>query len=452
MHSILFDIKPKRFVDKNAERVVNPRTFSPTPRFSRAEMKLRSIEEKARDMTRGGHREGKRRNERRWRGVRNAWGMPLGIGDPLSMCSLGCGSPTHPVTTAGLAHILLSDGETVLPVSLVSLCPAKMTSATVSVHALEAGSLTLPERFFVSPLEDQEARKTVPSLSFLVQHRNKDGSTTRLVFDLGIRRDLEAYAPAIRKHASTRQPLTTNPDVISSLAAGSLEATDIDMVMLSHVHWDHIGMPSDFPDSTFIVGNGALGLLDGSRKLQNGSHSHFEADLLPLDRTTELPPTVERSPSPPCTPESETQGTKFSIAKALALEFWRPLQIFPHAIDLFGDGSLYIIDAPGHLPGHINLLCRTDVDRHIYLAGDACHDPRLLSGKLDIAEWIDPTSPGVVCCIHADRRKAEEMIEKLRCLRAGQMHGFGNVEVIFAHDAEWAAHARKTGRYFPGRI
>lgn len=108
-------------------------------------------------------------------------------------------------------------------------------SAFVSVHALSAGHLTLPEGHFVHPAS-QDARHTVPSLAFLIQHTDPEtGKRTRIVFDLGLRRDVDRYSEPIRRHAATRQPLTTDPDVVKSLAAGGLTPDDIDYVIYSHV-------------------------------------------------------------------------------------------------------------------------------------------------------------------------------------------------------------------------
>jgi hypothetical protein len=105
---------------------------------------------------------------------------------------------------------------------------------TVSVHALSCGHFTLPEYQFVHPVS-REARKSVPSLAFLVQHQNNStGQTTRIVFDLGLRKDVERYAAPIQKHIETRQPLTTNPDVTRSLEMGGLRPADIDYVLYSH--------------------------------------------------------------------------------------------------------------------------------------------------------------------------------------------------------------------------
>lgn len=56
-----------------------------------------------------------------------------------------------------------------------------------------------------------------------------------MVFDLGLRRDVTRYAAPIQKHVQTRQPMTTDPDVVKSLAAGGLTPSDIDWVVYSHV-------------------------------------------------------------------------------------------------------------------------------------------------------------------------------------------------------------------------
>lgn len=106
---------------------------------------------------------------------------------------------------------------------------------TVLVHALSAGHFTLPEEQFVSPCAEG-ARKTVPSLCFLIQHTPPGASkTTKIVFDLGLRRDVNRYSEPIRRHTESRKPITTDPDVVKSLKAGGLTADDVDYVMYSHV-------------------------------------------------------------------------------------------------------------------------------------------------------------------------------------------------------------------------
>ncbi|OJZ80198.1 hypothetical protein ASPFODRAFT_200903 [Aspergillus luchuensis CBS 106.47] len=322
---------------------------------------------------------------------------------------------------------------------------------TVSVHALWAGRLTLPLKQFLATIEDGSERKTVPSLSFLIQHQSEPtGNVTRFMFDLGIRREPGLYQRNIRQHTLTRTPLDGYPDVISSLSSGDLNASDIDYIILSHVHWDHVGMPTDFPDSQFIVGYGSLDLLKGSDVKGNGSHNHFERDLLPDGRTTELPDPNQAATSldlPHCRPAKHDGFLIFSGSP------WKPFESLPRTIDLLGDESLIIVDAPGHLAGHINLLCRVGVNpsRYVYLAGDACHDRRILTGELQIAEWSDPHFPDKTYCIHADKERALETMAMIRRLELGET-SLGPVEVILAHDDEWARAADRNGRFFPGSL
>lgn len=111
----------------------------------------------------------------------------------------------------------------------------------VSVSALQGGFLTLPENLFITDA-DPGKRATVPSLSFLIQHPAPDAAmsasspSTRLVFDLGLKRDLESYALAQRHHITQRQPVVVSPDVAESLRVGGLSPEkDIDEIIVSHV-------------------------------------------------------------------------------------------------------------------------------------------------------------------------------------------------------------------------
>ncbi|OAL36576.1 hypothetical protein AYO20_04192 [Fonsecaea nubica] len=310
----------------------------------------------------------------------------------------------------------------------------------VTVSALEGGQLTLPERLFVTDA-DPEKKATVPSLSFLIQHPSPDGKVTKFVFDLGLKRDLTKYPPAQQAHISNRQPTILHPDCADSLRAGGLDpARDIDIVMLSHVHWDHEGTPDDFPNSQFVVGSGTLHLL------QNGAPPHypkdiFNPDLLPKDRTAELPPTTKESTT---------------AAKSQTTHTWKPFAGFPNTVDFFGDGSLYIVDSPGHLFGHVNVLARLSQTKWVYLGGDCCHDPRILTGERDIALYDD--GHGGLRSVHVDTEQAKDTLAKIGPLlkkpcpvfAAGEGGEQVEVEVIVAHDKGWRESNKS--RFFPGTL
>jgi glyoxylase-like metal-dependent hydrolase (beta-lactamase superfamily II) len=230
-----------------------------------------------------------------------------------------------------------------------------------------------------------------------------------------------------------------HPDCADSLRAGGLDpAHDIDIVMLSHVHWDHEGTPDDFSSARFVVGSGTLHLLE------HGAPPHypkdiFNPDLLPRDRTTELPPVGEDSTTATLSSGSE----KFQ---------WKPFAGFPATVDFFGDGSVYVVDSPGHLFGHVNLLARVGPGKWVYLGGDCCHDPRILTGEKGVALYDD--GHGNLRSVHVDTEKAKETLSKIGPLLKTPSPAFAendqSVEVIVAHDGTW--REKNPHRFFPGTL
>jgi len=200
------------------------------------------------------------------------------------------------------------------------------------------------------------------------------------------------------------------------------------------VHYDHHGDPEDFPNSVFVVGAGALGVLKEGLH-GKGGHQHFEPELLSRHRTVEL-----------SAPDDESGRADSVMGETSSVPNWRPLGPFPAAVDIFDDGSVYIVDMPGHLPGHINLLCRVSENRWICLCGDAFHDKRLLTGEKEIGTWC---AKGVELCIHLDKKGAEESIKRLRQLMRSRDHGV-DVELIAAHDEAWLAENQDG--VFPGNL
>lgn len=307
-----------------------------------------------------------------------------------------------------------------MPSRIDPLPPPAPDQTYVTISPIAGGFITLADKFFVSPASPT-GRRTVPSLTFLVTHPgpstcsalpNTRISATkpfRLMFDLGLRKAKERYPKVLQTHIDGRAPHQLPPGVAAQLKSGGLDPGEVDMVMLSHVHYDHHGDPEDFPKSEFVVGYGAMEVLKhGLGGI--ASHQHFEPDTLPDDRAREL---------------SDPKGRE-----------WKPLGPFPAALDLFNDGSVYVIDTPGHLPGHINLLCRTK-DRWICLCGDAFHDRRLLTGEKEIGTW--ESAEGHTLCIHLDREGAAESIGRLR-----ELEKMG-VELIAAHEEGWWEENRAKG-------
>lgn len=276
-------------------------------------------------------------------------------------------------------------------------------NATVDLKLLSGGYLYLPMNFFVRESPPDDIRK-VPSMSWLIQHRD---SGTNLIFDLGLRKDTQGYTPAVQRRLQTLIKAEVPRDVFDDLEQCCTDPhSDIDTVIFSHLHYDHIGNPAKLgPKTKFLIGPGARGLLSESASYPSVAESHYDSNLLPRERTTELPNSEDR-------------------------DFWSSLGSFPDAHDYFKDGSLFVINAPGHCPGHINLLVRTDETHWILLAGDTAHSSGLLSGICTTAEFIDEAT-GILTCAHHNRQLAEEHQERVR-----QIGRLPNVEVILAHDEE----------------
>jgi glyoxylase-like metal-dependent hydrolase (beta-lactamase superfamily II) len=214
---------------------------------------------------------------------------------------------------------------------------------------------------------------------------------------------------------------------------------DIDAVILSHVHYDHHGDPEDFEQSLFLVGPGSKGVLKHGAAGQ-GSHQCFDPSLLPKDRTIEFPPLGPGYDEPDGTLMPDESRRQW---------FWHPVGPFSDGIDLFGDRSVYVINAPGHLPGHINLLCRVGPNKWVYLAGDTCHDIRILTGEKEIGTWKDD-STGKELCIHMDPETARKSINRIRKLQKVAKETGQQVEVILAHDDIW--FSKNKHRMFPEKL
>lgn len=282
------------------------------------------------------------------------------------------------------------------------------------VSALDGGFLDMPDHLLVSTAKPGE-RHIVPSLAFLLTHAQ---TRARLLFDLGMDPEHEyTEVYKARPHIGIIHKPVPPVDIVSSLKKGGLKPEDVSHICLSHVHWDHVGNPSLFPKAEFIVGGEARKLF--SPGFPTNPKSAFPEDLLPAERTKFV----------------DTEN-----------DDWRPVGPFPRALDYFGDGALYIVDSPGHLPGHLNILARTSNDgAWIYLAGDSAHDWRLVRGEGNIAEFVDESRGRI--CIHSDVQRAAEHIR-----RVADMTTLPRVRVLLAHDNEWYDANKDGNSFWPGKI
>ncbi|KAJ7116054.1 beta-lactamase-like protein, partial [Mycena epipterygia] len=193
----------------------------------------------------------------------------------------------------------------------------------------------------LAPVLPGRQNLVVPTHSFLIEHQP---SQSRLVFDLGVRNDPENYPPAISAlfAAGIYQVPSEFDDIGQQLEQGGIPLESIDAVIWSHSHFDHIGDMSEFPNTTaLVVGPGT----------NNELYPEF--------------------------PNGVLQTSDFANRTVHELSFDDTNLTFSglQAMDYFGDGSLYLLDTPGHLPGHLTALGRVTPSSFILLGGDSSHHP-----------------------------------------------------------------------------
>lgn len=279
--------------------------------------------------------------------------------------------------------------------------------AYMYVSALEAGHLSVPLSLMATNQSDDPI--TFPSLAFFLRHSK---SNKRVVFDLGIHRNIKEFAPAAIPVVSE-----VKQTAAESLEAGGVLPSSVDLVVLSHLHWDHVGDPSPFTNAEFILGE--------------GSKQAF------VDPDSCHSPIAFSSIRPP------EDRLRFITASELNVA----IGPYPHAMDIFGDGSMYIVDASGHADGHINILARTSPDgAWILLGADSAHHPDLITGKMQIACHVDAKT-GAVTCSHQYREVAEENIRRMKSLLE-----LPRVQILVAHDIVWYEENKGKEVFLPHTI
>lgn len=256
-------------------------------------------------------------------------------------------------------------------------------------------------------------------MAFILQH---SVSGQKFILDLGIRKDAETALPPASVAFMKDFPVQVKQDVVDSLAIGGTKPEDIEHICLTHCHFDHIGDTRPFTNAQFVVGGETTQLFQPG--FPSDPNSPYASDLLPEGRTLYISP-----------------------GEGVDAHKWTSLGPFPQAYDYFGDGSLYIVDAAGHLPGHVNVLARTSSNGGwIYLAGDSAHDWRLIRGESDIAAHKDEHGH-VTMCMHLDIEKAKLTIERI-----AKLLKYPRVRVVIAHDLDfWEANADRAA-FWPGKI
>ena len=115
------------------------------------------------------------------------------------------------------------------------------------------------------------------------------------------------------------------------LQSMDVEISDIDLVAFSHMHWDHVGAANLFSESTLLI-----------------QQTEYQAAFVDQDNPVFQP----------------------DLYMGLADN---NMQILEGDHDVFDDGTVQIISAPGHTPGHQVLLLKLTETGPLVLSGDLYH-------------------------------------------------------------------------------
>ncbi|SCV25115.1 uncharacterized protein FFB14_00008 [Fusarium fujikuroi] len=177
-----------------------------------------------------------------------------------------------------------------------------------------------------------------------------------------------------------------------------------------HAHWDHCRpISQEFPNAQAFFGPGTKDFC---------SPGHLESG----------------QPSDEIEWDGRWFGSKQHVTEDWS-EFegtWVPWGTFERALDYFGDGSLWVIDAPGHMPGNLAAAVKLQgIDEWVLLGSDCCHSMPLLRGTEEMATYIGQDGE-LKAYLQQDIPAAHKTIDNIRKLQADY-----GVQVALAHDATW---------------
>ena len=273
--------------------------------------------------------------------------------------------------------------------------------ATVVVEPLKAGEVQAPRAYFERAGGRFETLKTLgvgtprsrwwwaPCPAFLIHHP----SVGAILVDTGFHPSVAATPAANLGRAlatATRAQLEPGADVPAQLRARALEPRDVNVVVMTHLHFDHTSGMSEFPGSTFVVSDPewTAATTDPRPLLRGYRPAHY--DYVFDYRTLSY------------------RGDRIDSYASFGLTF-----------DLFGDGSVRLASTPGHTAGHQSVICRLR-ERDFVISGDAIYT----RAQLDDAP--EPPRP-------VDRRLWRRSLQELRIFH----RSYPQAVIVPGHDPDF---------------
>jgi len=188
------------------------------------------------------------------------------------------------------------------------------------VKPLECGWLTADT---ATMLAGHTGRMRMPVAAFLIEH--PEGT---VVFDAGMHAELQHDTSRMGPTAALFDvELSPGWTLTGQLEAADVSPSDVDVSILSHLHFDHCGGLGELPDARVLV-----------------QQAEWEA--------------------------SADEGLhELGVYNPADFDLGHDKQLLGGEHDVFGDGRLRLLPTAGHTAGHQSLL----VDGQTLLVGDACY-------------------------------------------------------------------------------
>lgn len=236
----------------------------------------------------------------------------------------------------------------------------------------------------------------IPLNYFVIAHRNGP-----ILFDTGldpaIVSDPDYISSAIGRFLLRRifRLYITEADRLDRILANSgFDAGDVQLAVMSHLHFDHVGGIAHIPQARLLVSKAEWAQL---------SQPHPEHDWI-LKEHIQIP-------------GANWQPFAFQPT-------YNPLFAgFDGIYDVMGDGSMILLPTPGHTPGSISMLIRREGWAPILLVADLTYDPKLL--EQDIT-----AGTGDAAELRASFAKVRKLKQRLPGLEIVASHDFGASDAI----------------------
>jgi glyoxylase-like metal-dependent hydrolase (beta-lactamase superfamily II) len=269
----------------------------------------------------------------------------------------------------------------------VRVHPLRTAQMLAMPHFLQRPKGPLPTVRGLGLLTPRSRFTPVPIPCFLVEHPDAGA----ILVDTGLPAAVaEEGARALGRAAAMAYKIEMEPGwaATEQLRARGVDPMDVRVVVMTHLHYDHTGAVSEFPQATFVVDAAewraarSSGFTQGySRRQIDHAFDWREVDF------------------------EDPRVTSFAS--------------FGRTVDLFGDGSVRLLSTPGHSKGHMSVLLRLESGRELLLTADAAYARRTVDEEL-VPVFVDD--------VHRYRRSLREIRRYLQQTP--------DAEVVFGHDAE----------------